>query len=222
ELETTLVQRGKEELYREVDKISRLANIFTIRQKEPLGLGHAVLCARTFAGNEPFALMLGDNFVLGERPCLAQLAEIFAETGRTVIGLMEVAESEVSRYGIVRTREAAAAGKVMIEALVEKPLPAEAPSRLAIMGRYILTPEIFTVLETLPPDQGGEIQLTDGISRLRRTQPVYGCVIEGENFDVGDRMGFIRANVEMALRRPDLRGEMLEYLTELGARIRLL
>jgi UTP--glucose-1-phosphate uridylyltransferase len=219
ELETTLVQRGKEELYREVDKISRLANIFTIRQKEPLGLGHAVLCARTFAGNEPFALMLGDNFVLGERPCLAQLAEIFAETGRTVIGLMEVDESEVSRYGIVRTREAAA-GKVMIEALVEKPLPAEAPSRLAIMGRYILTPEIFSVLETLPPDQGGEIQLTDGISRLRRTQPVYGCVIEGENFDVGDRMGFIRANVEMALRRPDLRGEMLEYLADLGARVR--
>ncbi|MDR0434944.1 MAG: UTP--glucose-1-phosphate uridylyltransferase GalU [Gracilibacteraceae bacterium] len=219
ELETTLVQRGKEDLYREVDKISRLANIFTIRQKEPLGLGHAVLCAKNFVGADPFALMLGDNFVLGERPCLAQLAEIFAETEQTVIGLMEVTESEVSRYGIVRTQGEAASGKVVIESLVEKPAPAEAPSRLAIMGRYILTPEIFSILEGLPPGRGGEIQLTDGISRLRQIQPVYGCVIEGENFDVGDRMGFIRTNVEIALRRQDMRREMLEYLSSLRERL---
>ncbi|MDR1605417.1 MAG: UTP--glucose-1-phosphate uridylyltransferase GalU [Gracilibacteraceae bacterium] len=220
ELETTLVQRGQEALYREVDKISRLANIFTIRQKEPLGLGHAVLCAKNFTGGEPFALMLGDNFVLSERPCLSQLAEIFAETGGSVVGLMEVGEDEVSRYGIVGLSTGDAVGRrALIETLVEKPSPAEAPSRLAIMGRYILTPEIFPVLENLPPGRGGEIQLTDGISFLRRMQPVYGCVVEGENFDVGDRMGFIRANVEIALRREDLRDEMLVWLNSLTMRL---
>jgi UTP--glucose-1-phosphate uridylyltransferase len=216
ELETTLIERGKRELYQEVDNISNLANIFTIRQKEPLGLGHAVLCARNFTGGEPFALLLGDNFVVGERPCLTQLTDIHRETGTSVIGLMEVELRDVSRYGIVKTRgEVKPNGGVEIESLVEKPAPELAPSRLAIMGRYILTPEIYPLLAEIEPGQGGEIQLTDAISRLRENQMIHGCVIEGKNYDIGEKIGFLKANIEIALTRDDLKDEMRSYLLAL-------
>jgi UTP--glucose-1-phosphate uridylyltransferase len=188
-----------------------MTEVVSVRQKKPLGLGHAVLCARDLVGNEPFAVMLADDLIDSEVPCIRQLLEIFEEKRESVIALMKVPEEEVHRYGVIRGKEVNK-GLYQVEATVEKPPAREAPSRMAIIGRYILRPEVFAILENLPAGKGGEIQLTDGLSRLVQDRKVFGCEFQGERYDIGDKLGFVRATVAYALKRPDLRDRVVEYL----------
>jgi len=211
ELEQILAERGQAEMVRQLRRIAEMTEVVSVRQKKPLGLGHAVLCARDLVGNEPFAIMLADDLIDNDKPCIRQLLEIFEQYDESVIALMEVPQEEVHRYGVIK-------GKTLsqrlyqIDAMVEKPPAQEAPSRMAIIGRYILRPEIFAILENLPAGKGGEIQLTDGLSQLVRKRKVYGCVFEGERYDIGDKLGFVRATVAYALKRADLRDKVMEYL----------
>ncbi len=211
DLEAMLREKGKKDLLELVRGIAGMADIHYVRQKEPKGLGHAVYCARKFVGGEPFAVLLGDDIVRSEVPCLRQLMDLHGETGATVIGVQEVPPGEVNKYGILDAVEVRP-GVYKIGDLVEKPSPGEAPSRLAIMGRYIITPGIFDILADTGPGAGGEIQLTDGLRALCRTEPMYGLVFDGRRYDVGDRLGYLRAMVEFALSRPDLAAEFGEYL----------
>jgi UTP--glucose-1-phosphate uridylyltransferase len=215
ELEETLADKEKWALLEEVQKISELANIHYIRQKEPLGLGHAIFCARRFIGNEPFAVMLGDDIVQSEgSPCLKQLIDVYEEFESTVVGVQEVAEDDVSKYGIVSFNPIPLSGDRIFEIdnLVEKPSKNEAPSTSAIMGRYILTPEILQILETLKPGSGGEIQLTDALNQLSSKQRTLAYHFEGKRYDVGDKLGFIKATVDFALQKPGIREDVLKYL----------
>lgn len=212
ELEHNLLEKRKFELLTEVQKSTNMVDIHYIRQKEPRGLGHAIWCARKFIGDEPFAVLLGDDIVRAEKPCLRQMIEQYEQHHRSVIGVQRVAEHQVSRYGIVdgtqrdhRLYE--------IRHLVEKPKQEEAPSNLAIMGRYILTPAIFDILGQQAPGAGGEIQLTDGIAELNRLESVYAYEFEGRRYDVGEKMGFIQTTIEYALQREELRYELLHYLS---------
>lgn len=214
ELEYSLREKGKFELLSEVQKSSAMADIHYIRQKEPKGLGHAVWCARKFIGNEPFAVLLGDDIVRAEKPCLRQLMDIYNETGSSVIGVKAVPEQEVSRYGIVDITSKD--GQVYkIKKLVEKPNLKNAPTNLAIMGRYILEPEIFDILENQGTGSGGEIQLTDAISELNSKHPVLAYEFDGIRYDVGEKLGFIKTTIELALCRDDIRDELFEYLINL-------
>ena len=215
ELEAFLQARGKTDLLAEIRRIPRLASVCYVRQREPLGLGHAILAARNLVGEEPFAVLLGDDVVDAPVPCIGQMLEVFARTGAPVVGIMEVRPEEVSSYGIV-AGEPAGDRMVRLTGLVEKPALAEAPSRLAIVGRYILTPDIFPALEATPPDAGGEIQLTDGLRRLLRTRPIYGYRFEGRWYDAGSRLGFLQATVELALKRSDVGKPFREYLRGLA------
>ncbi|MGA4721677.1 UTP--glucose-1-phosphate uridylyltransferase GalU [Fictibacillus nanhaiensis] len=214
ELEQNLFQKGKLELLEEVQKPSKLVDIHYIRQKEPKGLGHAIWCARKFIGNEPFAVLLGDDIVTSDTPCLEQLIHQYNEYHSSIIGVQQVPEEEVSRYGIVD-------GKQLndrlysVSHLVEKPKQHESPSNVAIMGRYILTPQIFEILENQTPGAGFEIQLTDAIAELNQIQDVYAYDFEGVRFDVGEKLGFIKTTIEFALQRDDLRYELLDYLSHL-------
>jgi len=211
ELELQLKRKNKSGLLELVKDISEMVDIHYIRQKEPLGLGHAVYCARKFIGNEPFAVLLGDDVVYGEQPCLQQMLEIFAEVGGSVVAVKEVPEDDVSKYGILdATMIKPDVYRVMD--LVEKPAPEAAPSRLAIMGRYIITPRIFSILAETRPGAGGEIQLTDGLRMLAREEPIYGYTFKGRRYDVGDKLGYLEATVEFALRREDIAGRFREYL----------
>jgi len=211
ELELELEAKGKYDLLQEVRKISDLVNIHYIRQKEPRGLGHAILCAKSFIGNEPFAVMLGDDIVENEKPCLQQMIEVYAQYKTTILGVQEIPRTDVSKYGIVD-------GKLIedriykVRELVEKPSVEEAPSNVAILGRYVITPAIFEILERTSPGKGGEIQLTDALNVLAQQEAMYAYIFEGRRYDVGDKQGFLQATVEMALRREDLRDEFLSYL----------
>lgn len=216
ELELFLAGRGKDEQLAEIRRISEMADIFYVRQKEPRGLGHAVACARAFVGNEPFAVMLGDDVVRAEVPCLKQMLAVYERLGAPVIAVEEVPEPDVEKYGVIRGEKVEPA-LWRVTDLVEKPRREEAPSRMAIIGRYILPPEIFPLLDRTPPGTGGEIQLTDALRALVREQPLYGYAFSGRRYDVGSNLGFLRATVEFALERDDLREPFLAYLRDLAA-----
>ena len=210
ELELTLKQQGKYDLLGLVEELSRVT-IHYVRQKEPKGLGHAVLCARQFVGDEPFAVLLGDDIVDAEVPVLKQLMDVYEDCGGSVLGVQEVPRDKVSSYGIVKPI-AVKEHLWLAEDLVEKPPVEEAPSRLAVLGRYIISPEIFGILAKTQPGRGGEIQLTDGLKKLSESEPVYAYHFEGRRYDVGDKQGYLEATVEFALKRPDLREPFLRYL----------
>jgi UTP--glucose-1-phosphate uridylyltransferase len=214
ELEYQLEQNNKTELLEEVRKISNMVDIHYIRQKEPKGLGHAISCAKTFVGNEPFAVMLGDDVVDSQVPCLKQLIDCYNEYKTTILGVQKVPKSETSKYGIVDGFNIE--NRVYkVRNLVEKPSIEEAPSNIAILGRYIITPEIFNILENTPPGKGGEIQLTDALKTLISHEAMYAYDFEGRRYDVGDKFGFLQATVEFALKKPDLREPFLKYLSNL-------
>jgi UTP--glucose-1-phosphate uridylyltransferase len=215
ELEDALLQKNKTKLVSEIREISDLTNIHYIRQKEPKGLGHAIWCARKFIGNEPFAVMLGDDIVQSEVPCLKQLIDVYDRHSCSILGVSEVSREEVSKYGIVAPKQRHAGSKeVALQSVVEKPSVQEAPSNLAIMGRYILTPEIFSILEEQEPGAGGEIQLTDAIKKLNEQQSVLAYIFDGVRYDVGDKLGFIKATIDFALQRDDLKDKVLEYVAQ--------
>ncbi len=214
ELEIALKEKGKTELLQQVEDISNLVDIHYVRQKEPKGLGNAIYCARTFIGNEPFAVLLGDDVMVADKPVIGQMMEIYSEKEATIIGVQEVPEKRVSSYGIVRYSEQQ--DKLyLIEDLIEKPNKEEAPSNLAILGRYIITPEIFSILEDTKPGKNGEIQLTDALKKLAIQQKMYAYRFEGKRYDVGDKLGFLKATVEFALQREDLGEDFKNYLKEL-------
>lgn len=219
ELEQMLESRGKTKLLESVRAVSDMIDVAYIRQKEALGLGHAVLRARDLVGPEPFAVVLSDDVIDSATPCLRQLLDVYGYFGAAVVALMEVPEETVSAYGIVEAEPVDHNGSrehlFRIRSMVEKPSRANAPSRLAIIGRYVLTPEIFNALEAVPPGAGGEIQLTDGLKHLLKSRPVYGLRFEGKRYDAGDKLGFLKATVEFALRRPDLGAAFREYLKSL-------
>lgn len=211
ELEQTLAKQGKQELLELVTEISNI-NIHYVRQKEARGLGHAVLCAKQFVGNEPFAVLLGDDIVDSQVPCLKQMIDVYARVGGSVLGCQHVPQSKVSSYGIVTPAWNVDENVWKVAGLVEKPSVEEAPSTLAILGRYIINPEIFDVLEHTEPGRGGEIQLTDALCTLASMQPMYAYNFEGRRYDVGDKLGFLEAQVEFALKREELRDGFLAYL----------
>jgi UTP--glucose-1-phosphate uridylyltransferase len=211
ELETFLEARGKTELLAEIRKISNLINFSYVRQGEPLGLGHAVLVTRNLVGQEPFAVILGDDVIDANPPALRQMIDVFEEVKGPVLAIEEVPRADVSSYGIIDAEELRP-GVYKIRDLVEKPPRDEAPSNLAIIGRYILTPDIFGALEETAKDRTGEIQLTNGLRRLLKQRPIYGCRIDGVRHDTGNKLGFLKAVVYFALRRPDLSDRFREYL----------
>lgn len=211
ELENELEKSGKDDLLELVRDISNMVNVHYIRQKEPRGLGHAILCAKTFVGNEPFAVLLGDDIVDAEPPCLSQMIDVFDVYNTSVLGVQHVAKSEVNKYGIVDC-EIDGNKIYRVRDLVEKPAIDKAPSNIAILGRYIITPTIFDILERTAPGAGGEIQLTDALRVLAKEEPMYAYDFTGRRYDVGNRMGFLEATVEFALKRDDLHDEFLSYL----------
>lgn len=213
ELEDNLVQKGKFKLLEEVRESSNV-DIHYIRQKEPKGLGHAVWCARKFIGNEPFAVLLGDDIVKAEKPCLRQLMDEYEKTSSSVIGVQSVAENQTHRYGIIDPTSSK--GRLYeVNEFVEKPEAGTSPSNLAIMGRYIFTPEIFMFLERHKIGTGGEIQLTDAIQQLNEIQRVFAYEFEGKRYDVGEKLGFIQTTLEFALERADLKEELLSIIKTL-------
>jgi UTP--glucose-1-phosphate uridylyltransferase len=211
ELETFLESRGKTELLAEIRKISNLINFSYVRQGEPLGLGHAVLVTRNLVGNEPFAVILGDDVIDAQPPALRQMIDVFNEVQGPVLAVERVPKSDVSSYGIIDAEEIRP-GVYRIKDMVEKPPVSEAPSDLAIIGRYILTPDIFPALEETAKDRTGEIQLTNGIRRLLKDRPVYAYHIDGVRHDTGNKLGFLKAVVYFALRRPDIAEKFSDYL----------
>lgn len=214
ELETALKNKRQYALLEDVRRISNLVDFCYIRQKEPLGLGHAIRCSKNLINNQPFAVLLGDDIIDAETPCLQQLINVFNRYGKSVLAIQRVEKHEVGRYGIIQGEEIEE-GVYRIRDLVEKPKPKEAPSDLAIIGRYILDPEIFSVLDQTEPDSKGEIQLTDAIKKLLPKQEVFACQFKGKRYDAGDKLGFLKATVELALKRDDLGKEFREYLKSL-------
>ena len=211
ELELELEQKGKTAMLEMVQDISNMVNIHYIRQKEPKGLGHAIHCAKSFIGNEPFAVLLGDDIVDAETPCLKQMIDAYDEYKTTVLGVQEVARENVDKYGILDVKHIE--DRVYkVKDMVEKPAVEEAPSNIAILGRYIITPEIFNILENQAPGKGGEIQLTDALQTLATKEAIYAYNFEGRRYDVGDKLGFLEATVDFALKRPELRDEFIEFL----------
>ena len=219
ELEHQLAGRGKEELREQLRSISGLLQMTYVRQKEALGLGHAILTARDLVGEEPFAVLLSDDVIDGEVPCLKQMMDVFARYGRSVVAIQRVERKATSSYGIIKGRAVPDddwRGRLFrIDDMVEKPQPGKAPSNLAIIGRYILTPAIFAELAATHAGAGGEIQLTDALRRLLLKEPIYGFVFEGKRYDAGDKLGFLEATVELALKRPDLGADFRRYLKTL-------
>ncbi|MED3622526.1 UTP--glucose-1-phosphate uridylyltransferase GalU [Neobacillus thermocopriae] len=211
ELEQILQEKGKFDLLKKVQASSNLVDIHYIRQKEPKGLGHAVWCARNFIGNEPFAVLLGDDIVQAKTPCLRQLINEFENTLSSVIGVQQVPDSETHRYGIIDPLEQQGR-RYQVRQFVEKPKPGTAPSNLAIIGRYVLTPEIFMFLERQEIGAGGEIQLTDAIQMLNKIQRVFAFQFEGERYDVGEKLGFIETTIEFALQNKELKDGLLEFM----------
>ncbi len=215
ELEDNLEKTQKQELLEEVRKISRMINIHTVRQKDPLGLGHAVYCAKSFVGNEPFAVLLGDDVVDSQKPCLKQMIEMFEQYNSTILGVQSVEWENVSKYGIVSGNKISDT-VYSVKDLVEKPAKEKAPTNIAILGRYIITPKIFEILENTHKGVGGEIQLTDGLRELCNIEDVYAYTFEGRRYDVGSKIGFLEATVDFALKRDDLRDDFKAYLNKLN------
>lgn len=215
ELEMVLKEKGKSELLEKVQYSTELANIFYVRQKEQKGLGHAISSARQFIGNEPFAVLLGDDIVESEVPAVKRLIDVYEETGHSVIGVQEVPEADTHRYGIIDplTKNGR---QYEVKKFVEKPAQGTAPSNLAIMGRYVLTPEIFDYLKTQKEGAGNEIQLTDAIERMNNDNQVYAYDFEGERYDVGEKLGFVKTTIEYALKDDSMREELTRFIKELG------
>ena len=222
ELEKTLEETGKLELLKEVNKISEMSNIYYVRQKKPLGLGHAISCAEAFVGNEPFVVLLGDDIIYtdkskGEVPVTKQLIEKYSELdGGNILGAQEVLQKNVSKYGIIKPKNQIDKKTVMVEDFIEKPSIEEAPSRMAALGRYVLEPEIFSYLKSTKPGKGGEIQLTDAILAMKKDKDkLYAYNFDGKRYDTGDKFGMFVANVESGLRHPELKDRATDYLKEL-------
>jgi len=213
ELETHLEEKGKSKTLQAVREIADLLDIFYVRQKKALGLGHAILCAKDFVGNEPFAVLLGDDIIDSEQPCLRQLLDTFDAHQGSVLALERVPMENISSYGCVRANPLSGRVYEVLD-MVEKPKQEEAPSDMAIIGRYVLTPRIFAFLEQQEPGKGGEIQLTDAILKLSREEKVYGCLFEGLRHDCGDKLGFLKATVDMALKRKEFKREFEAYLRQ--------
>lgn len=211
ELELLLERSGKTELLKEIRDISELVRIHYVRQMEAKGLGHAILCGKAFVGNEPFAVLLGDDIVDAKQPCIGQLMEAYDEYQGTILGVQAVPDSETGKYGIV-DGDFINANTYSVKSLVEKPAPGEAPSNVAILGRYIISPKVFEILEDTAPGKGGEIQLTDALNRLAQEDKVYARVFSGRRYDVGDKMGYLEATIDYALKREELRQPLLDYM----------
>ncbi|MBO5140169.1 MAG: UTP--glucose-1-phosphate uridylyltransferase GalU [Peptococcaceae bacterium] len=217
ELEMELEKKGKYDMLEQIQNIAGMANIQFVRQKTALGLGHAVYCARNFIGNEPFAVMLGDDIVDSPGyPCLKQMIDLYEHEQCTILGVKEVAEQDISKYGIV-DGDKLGEGLYSVRSLVEKPKPEAAPSNVAIMGRYIITPEIFNILEKTAPGAGNEIQLTDALKTLALKEKMLAYAFKGRRHDVGDKLGFLQATVEFALQREDLKDDFIAYLEQIVA-----
>ena len=213
ELEAVLERDGKEEMLRLVREVSDKINVHFIRQQEQKGLGHAVLYAKSFIGNEPFAVMLGDDVVVSEKPCIGQLIEQYEKTGASVLGVQKIGMEHVSKYGIVDAENVD--GRLYkLNGMVEKPKREDAPSDMAVLGRYIITPGIFDCLAKTPKGAGGEIQLTDALVMLAKSEPMYAYDFEGRRYDIGSKQGFLEATVDFALARDDLKDDFAEYLKE--------
>lgn len=211
ELELELQQKGKTEMLEMVQEISNMVNIHYIRQKEPKGLGHAIHCAKSFIGDEPFAVLLGDDIVDSDTPCLKQLIDTYDEYKTSILGVQEVAKEDTNKYGILDCKYIE--DRVYkVKDMVEKPNIEEAPSNIAILGRYIITPAIFEILETQAPGKGGEIQLTDALKTLADHEAIYAYNFEGRRYDVGDKLGFLEATIDFALKRDNLKDGLMEYM----------
>lgn len=215
ELEDNLEKTNKEELLEEVRKISKMINIHTVRQKNPLGLGHAVYCAKSFVGNEPFAVLLGDDIVDSKKPCLKQMMEMYEEYKSTILGVQPVEWENVNKYGIV-SGDKISNSMYSVKDLVEKPSMDAAPTNIAILGRYIITPTIFEILENTGRGVGGEIQLTDALKDLCNIEDVFAYIFEGRRYDVGSKIGFLEATVDFALKRDGLKDDFRKYLNNLN------
>lgn len=219
ELEQLLESKNKNEMLSMVRGISEMIDVCYVRQKEALGLGHAVLRAKELVGSEPFAVVLSDDIIDSETPCIRQLLDVYEYYGASVLALMEVPREQISAYGVVDAELVSDNGRenrlYRIRNMVEKPKPDDAPSNLAIIGRYVLTPEIFECVETIAPGSGGEIQLTDALKHMLRNRPIYGLKFEGTRYDAGDKLGFLKATVEFALNRHDLGEPFKAYLKNL-------
>jgi len=213
ELDATLERRGKQDLLAVSRSVSTLARISYVRQREPLGLGHAVLCAKELVGDEPFAVILPDDVIDAETPCLKQMIDVFNQRGGSVLATQTVDGPGISAYGVLAGSPDPADSRIYnCTGMVEKPKFEDAPSKQAIIGRYVLTPRIFELLKQTPPGAGGEIQLTDGIKALLKQEKVFGYTFEGRRFDAGDKFGMLQATVEFALKRPDLGPKLRDYL----------
>jgi UTP--glucose-1-phosphate uridylyltransferase len=211
ELEETLEKKHKNKELENIQKISHLANIHYIRQKEPRGLGDAINCARTFIGDEPFAVMLGDDIVQADIPCVKQLMDIYDIHQVPIVGVQQVKDEDVEKYGIVSIEDELDDRLFSVGTFIEKPKVDDAPSNFAIMGRYILTPDIFNILPELSAGAGGEIQLTDALLQLNKERPIFAYEFEGNRYDVGDKLGFVKATIDFALMRNDIRGNLLDF-----------
>lgn len=223
ELEQRLIQSGKEDLAHMINQIGNLIDINYVRQKKPLGLGHALMYAEPFVSNEPFAVMLGDDLVVNEdKPALLQLLELFDIKQNTILGVQKVNHEDVSKYGIVEPNKTnVTSDRFKVASIVEKPKVENAKSDYAVMGRYILTPDIFDMLRKIPAGANGELQLTDALQKLiENNRPVWACNFEGNRYDIGSKIGFLKANIDFALNRSDLRGELSDYIKELAEKIK--
>ncbi|MDD7340221.1 MAG: UTP--glucose-1-phosphate uridylyltransferase GalU [Eubacteriales bacterium] len=214
ELEKSLEESGKFEILKEINKISDMVNIYYIRQKAPLGLGHAILCAESFAGGEDVAVLLGDDIVYSKEPCLKQLMNAYDETGKSILGVGLVAKEDTSKYGIIAYDEKVNERLYKVKSIVEKPDIDKAPSNIAVLGRYILKNDIFGLLKNTKPGKNGEIQLTDAIDMLLKEDDIYAYVFEGHRYDLGSKLGFIQANLDFALRS-DIREDVLKYIKDI-------
>lgn len=219
ELEDFLTEKDKQDLLKLVKETTDI-NLFFVRQSYPKGLGHAVLQAKAFVGDEPFIVMLGDDIMQSEVPLTKQLIDVYDKTSASAIAVMEVPKEDTSKYGIVAPEGQFEEGVYNVDFFVEKPKPEDAPSNLAIIGRYLLTPEIFTLLETQEPGAGGEIQLTDSIDRLNKTQRVFAKEFTGQRFDVGNKLGFLELSIDYGLNHPEIKDELEEYIIQLGNQLK--
>ncbi|MFC2947373.1 UTP--glucose-1-phosphate uridylyltransferase GalU [Virgibacillus sediminis] len=219
ELEETLQQKNRLSSLKEIQDISSLANIYYIRQKDPRGLGDAILYAKNFIANEPFAVLLGDDVVMAEYPCLRQLIDMFNHYNSSIVATQQVSDIDVSKYGIIKMGGTTSHPNLhQIEALIEKPKMEKSPSNHAIIGRYILRPEIFDILADLPIGRGNELQLTDAINELCRQQAVFAYSFEGQRYDIGEKVGFVKATIDTALKRKNMREEILSYIKDINTR----
>lgn len=221
ELEDTLARQGKTELLQKVKNISEMVNIISVRQKDPLGLGHAVLCAQNAVGDEPFAVLLGDEVMHGTPTVTAQLTDVYSKEGKSVIAVMEVAESEIGKYGIAETEKKFGKKEYSkITSLIEKPTKSETKSRLALPGRYVFTPTLFRILKETKPSKLGEIQLTDAMLKLAQTEGLLAYDFEGARYDAGDKFGFVCANIEFGLKHPEIGGQLKKYIMDLAGKLK--